>query len=251
MSSHSSHPNDEPVVLSWNPEPQRSNPIAPGEIPPSYDVARIPNVPTTFLFSLMGANTSAMLLIPSMNSPETRPLYHISAGIDPFLPTRMVTTVLKGANDQGQYVGGFKTVPMIQAERRHPAKIGDSSAAAYQTVTVRGKEIIQSAVWKSLGMNNAKKTFSWGNPRKMIPSFTWSCPMWPKAGTFTCFTGPYFTRTTYAEFTVSDPSKERVEPKLKLMPDGYQYFDEIVISILLLERDRMTSIVRKETQTPN
>ncbi|KDR73862.1 hypothetical protein GALMADRAFT_141637 [Galerina marginata CBS 339.88] len=253
MPSHTVTPflDDEPAVLSRNHEPQQSTPvpIAPGENPPSYDVARIPEVPVTFTFSLMAANTNAMLVIPSIDSPDTRPLYHISVGLDPFFPTRMVTTVLKGGNEQGQYVGGFKTVPVIQAYKDHKAKSKSSPAAACQTVAVGGKEIMQSTVWKDMGTRKGKtKAFNWGDPRQMIPSFTWSCPAWPNAGKFSCYMDrnyPY--NITYAEFTVSDPSESLTEPKLTLMPEGHQYFDEIMISVLLLERDRMTAIVQNET----
>jgi hypothetical protein len=75
-----------------------------------YNVARIPNYPVTYTFSSLGPTTGAMILVPPPDSPDTRPLYHISVSHDPFLPHCRITSVLQGGSVNGSYVGGFTCV---------------------------------------------------------------------------------------------------------------------------------------------
>lgn len=76
----------------------------------SYDVARIPSYPVVYTFSSLGATSSAMILVPTQDSPDSRPVYHISIGNDPFLPMCFITSVVRGGYAEGEYVGGFKCV---------------------------------------------------------------------------------------------------------------------------------------------
>lgn len=74
-----------------------------------YDVAFItPQYPVVYSFSLLETNSSAMLLAPLLDFNRIQSSYHISIGHDPFIPTHLVTSVVRGSNEQGLYVGGFK-----------------------------------------------------------------------------------------------------------------------------------------------
>lgn len=49
-----------------------------------------------------------MLLIPEANSPDSRPLYHISVFLNCFNPTSATTVVRRGATEDGKIVGQFE-----------------------------------------------------------------------------------------------------------------------------------------------
>jgi hypothetical protein len=51
-----------------------------------------------------------MLLVPPRSSPDSRPLYHISVSINPFIPTSSTTTVRRGASENGEHVADFEYV---------------------------------------------------------------------------------------------------------------------------------------------
>jgi hypothetical protein len=53
-----------------------------------------------------------MLLMPPRSAPDSRPLYHISVSINPFIPTSSTTTIRRGASENGEHVADFEYVIM-------------------------------------------------------------------------------------------------------------------------------------------
>ncbi|KAF9054667.1 hypothetical protein BJ165DRAFT_1523162 [Panaeolus papilionaceus] len=76
-------------------------------LPPSYEVARVPAHPVTYAFSKLGRTSGTGLLLPLADSPDTRPLYYIAVSSDFMYPNCLVTSIFKGSNADGDYVGGF------------------------------------------------------------------------------------------------------------------------------------------------
>jgi hypothetical protein len=51
---------------------------------------------------------SSMLVLPPSDAPDTRPIYHISIALDPFIPTAGATTVCRGGHADNEFVGEFE-----------------------------------------------------------------------------------------------------------------------------------------------
>ncbi|PPQ94458.1 hypothetical protein CVT25_002549 [Psilocybe cyanescens] len=154
-------------------------------------------VPLAYSFSLLGTSASAMLLIPThVESPAgAQALYHISIGHDPFIPTHLVTSVVKGSNDQGLTA---ISIP------NHPQ----------QPVFINGSEYKLMDIFQK----RKKKKGSCHDPAD--------------------------SNRIFAEFCVSAglaTNSPRAEPQLIVMPIGQTLLDDIIISILLLERQRLTA----------
>lgn len=93
-----SQPVTDPVVLRWQEE------VYAGEVV-ALQVPAKPE-PVTYQFSQIGSNT--ILLTPSRDAQDQRPLYHISWYEDYFVPYNWITTIRRGGASDGQYVGMFE-----------------------------------------------------------------------------------------------------------------------------------------------
>jgi hypothetical protein len=71
----------------------------------SYADLFIPTHPFTYTFFM--TDDDAMLLIPPSDAPDTRPIYHISVSVNPFMPSISTTTIRKAAAD-GDWVGSLE-----------------------------------------------------------------------------------------------------------------------------------------------
>ncbi|KDR68016.1 hypothetical protein GALMADRAFT_257573 [Galerina marginata CBS 339.88] len=244
------HASQDPVTLTWDPDAldggsiqspdqhednrDTSTPVvaAPSGPPPSYSVARIPDHPVTYTFSRLGNGTSAMILVPPPSSPDTRPAYHISVAQDPFMPACFITSMVRGGDQDGPSVGGFRTITGIGPLQNNA-----------ETVWIRDCEHPMRSIF-SAGTNRKKelRNFQWYsfNPKR---SLVWSCPTWPQVGTFSCHR-PAEAAKTLAQFSpVNQLIRRGVVPdeiKLTVMPIGHPMFDDILLSALLLERHRLT-----------
>ncbi|KAF8199081.1 hypothetical protein BJ912DRAFT_922262 [Pholiota molesta] len=253
----------EPVTLTWDPSalyPEEGTssshaPIAPGnnerrpttsrpfnlhslegavpaDAPPSYNVARIPNYPVTYTFSSLGPTTGAMILVPPPDSPDTRPLYHISVSHDPFLPHCRITSVLQGGSVNGSYVGGFTSISGIEDLKK--------DAETHTTLKRKGLAY-QTFEWYSF---NSKRALKWTTSTS-----------WPKAGPSTCVLLSDPKKAKVAEFTPFAELRRRGQPVLEntltVMPVGHSHLDDILISALLLERRRRMETLTNAPWTEN
>ncbi|KDR68015.1 hypothetical protein GALMADRAFT_146749 [Galerina marginata CBS 339.88] len=81
------------------------------ELPPSCKTGHMRESDVTYTFSFPSSwstTGASMLVIPPSQWSTTSPIYRIIVGQHPFLPTCQITSVFKGANDDGLYIGGFK-----------------------------------------------------------------------------------------------------------------------------------------------
>ncbi|KAF8972688.1 hypothetical protein BDZ97DRAFT_850887 [Flammula alnicola] len=232
-------PSYEPVTLSRNPSSSspRNHAIASHASSqdertrshPSIDPASEPiDSPPA-----LGASSSAMLLIPPPDSPDTRPVYHISVGQDPFLPNCFITSVVQGGREDGLHVGRFKTVIGVEAMKRN-----------IETVCMRECEHPLSTMFTNTTTRRkgvTRRTFSWYsfNPARAVLWTTASS--WPLVSPSSC-SHPSEPNRILAEFVPADQLQRRGTPiaenKLTIMPAGYPYFDDILVSVLLLEKQR-------------
>jgi len=80
-----------PTLEFEPPPPERQFPLWN---PPGYNASRDPTVPVTYSFSRV--SSSAMILIPPEDFPDSRPRYHISVSLNCFIPLSCITTIHRG-----------------------------------------------------------------------------------------------------------------------------------------------------------
>ncbi|KXN91272.1 hypothetical protein AN958_01407 [Leucoagaricus sp. SymC.cos] len=231
-----------PFIIPYNFTPLRSGDLRPplshnsnsamgvlSEAPPGYDVARLPVNTIRYNFSNIGP--SCMLLLPSSESPDTRPVYHISVSMNCFAPCSSITTVTRGGTADGDLVGDFEMGDGVNTSVKKP------------TVSFRGKEYPMETL-----VSRSKMKWTWFHPIEEMAFgksfFTWDCTYWrDNFPVFYCkLNGSPFT--PLAAFTPqTDPPRQgrpRTTQTLEVTPEGHRYFDEIILSLLIVEAERTT-----------
>ncbi|KII93161.1 hypothetical protein PLICRDRAFT_170944 [Plicaturopsis crispa FD-325 SS-3] len=203
------------------------------EDPPRYEDAPVPIVPLTYQFSPL-AGTNSMILVPPATVADTRPKYHISVSMNCFIPSSYITTIRRGGTENGEEVGDFET----------------GKSANVGTVCIRGSEAILSSalIFARNYVVSDNSTWYWRYVQNPL------CWQWQKTGhvkSATCYravfapnSAPKRSDVVLAKFTPRTLlRKHGVAPQmaeLTVMPEGQKYFDHIVISILAVERTRLT-----------
>ncbi|KAF5327659.1 hypothetical protein D9619_004860 [Psilocybe cf. subviscida] len=243
-------PPDEEVVLTWNngaevlgaataveahlfaapmeqiPVVHPLRPPSPAERPPEYIQAQRPREKVTYTFSPLGSNS--MVLLPPADAQDTRPQYFISVAMNCFMPLSHITTIHRGANEYAPRVGEFEMGIMNAASSR--VQMGNRPSVPISTALVKNGPR-ESANWKWQPRFAKVKNMSWDYGKE-----------------------PYQCRAqvpgslaiqTIATFTSHMRLVMRVDTfdnssKLEVFPSGQQYFDEIILSLLIVERRRLT-----------
>ncbi|TFK39473.1 hypothetical protein BDQ12DRAFT_734834 [Crucibulum laeve] len=220
----------EPVVLSWSPARSHASgsgipfeqPV-PHEDPPQYVIAKKPTIPVTYTFSPLSFNS--MILVPPADAPDTRPPYNIAVSMNCFIPSSFITTIRRGGTEYGDFVGDFE--------------MGITSMPG--TVFIAGEERQISQVLLKAGIQHAA-IWTW-KPRfdsKRILQWDTRSPI------FTCHLGNSPKRTEpvamfYPQTLLRNSrTSSGTTKKLKVMPEGQEHFDDILMSLLIIERKRLT-----------
>jgi hypothetical protein len=98
---------------------------------------RAPTTLMEYTFSPNGA--SSLLVLPPSEAPDSRPLYHVSSTLDPFIPTASVTTVCRGGHPDGEFVGDFECVPVRVHGPCSCSSAGVSRARCRRSRSARGR----------------------------------------------------------------------------------------------------------------
>lgn len=196
-----------------------TNVAMPHEDPPAYVDARRPTTPVTYVFSPLGGN--AMTLLPPVDSADTRPLYNISVAMNVFVPTSYITTVRRGGSEDGPIVGDFE--------------MGISNKAS--TVFIRDKEC---TVHEALQPKTFKSdVLTWTLTNKEL--------LWDITGDtklYTCFsvekgvTGRVALARFLPNRSLRLPDARHRTQMLEVTPAGQEFMDDIVLSVLIIERRR-------------
>ncbi|KAK0198863.1 hypothetical protein F5146DRAFT_1159966 [Armillaria mellea] len=254
-------PNPAPVVLSWSsptlPEAdvQLYDPYAPRNItasssssqhsqpshspepfgrPPGYVIAGTPTTNIVYSFSDIGDN--AMILIPSPNAPDTRPKYHISVRMNCFIPSSYITsnyTSRRNAKKARRLVilSAFQNLHIDYFWNDHN-RMGIADKPA--TFFIRGKEFLISDV---LGKSGPRRGGLWDWKFAKYGLF-WDCKRNPRK----CFS--IDRKTLFAVFmpviNLRKPNTPAELPQLEVTPQGQPFFDDILMSVMIIERWRLT-----------
>ncbi|KAK0189195.1 hypothetical protein F5146DRAFT_1003140 [Armillaria mellea] len=212
------------VVLSWNPSsactsgeelpPPPTDPI-PFGAPPAYNTARLPTTPVTYSFSRLSFNS--LILVPPPESPDSRPLYHISVNNNVFNTMSHTTVIHRGPTEDGPYVGEFES------------GISYKNAIVY----MGGIETPLSARLSKQGGSKAGR-WTWSGPKHKV---AWNCEFTPFCHSVNN------QNTVYARFSPGNKLRKANTPPelytLQIMPAGQVFFDDILISALLIEQQRL------------
>ncbi|KDR67609.1 hypothetical protein GALMADRAFT_231797 [Galerina marginata CBS 339.88] len=182
------------------------------EHPPQY-ASKNPTDSTLYSFSPVG--TSAMAVIPHSENPL--PKYHVSVRINCFMPTSSITEIYLGGDESGQKVGAFEMgVIAAPSVVRLGNRINNTAIALTQAGTWG------SWYWHPAGINE-KYHLRWEYQKR-------PCICRSAIG----------TRPILAKFTPPAVHLSDELPLLEVTPEGQEYMDHILISLLLIERKRLT-----------
>ncbi|KAK0452318.1 hypothetical protein EV421DRAFT_1730986 [Armillaria borealis] len=185
------------------------------------------------LYSFSTVSPTSMLLLPPLSAPDTRPRYHISVSTNCFTPSSYITTVRKGGSEGGELVGEFDKL-------KPPTVYVRGQEALIQNTLDDSRRRVACILWKGQDGNlfwddgsTTKKDFQ-AHQRIRKCYHTEHCrPL-----------------EILAEFSVPKELRRLGEPaqstQLKIYPEGQEHFDDILISILVLERKRTTLAVKEE-----
>ncbi|TFK99631.1 hypothetical protein BDV98DRAFT_131689 [Pterulicium gracile] len=226
-------PDDLPAIIiteGSHPGHPSPPPADADQMPPGYEESRFPTVSVVYSFSPTQSGSS-MLLIPPPAHPDSRPLYHISVHPNVFVPLFYKTRVTRGGSIEGEEVGDFE-MNIFPADGRLVA-FGPPHES---TVSMRGKEHPLDMILT----REAPRKLHW---RFVVARMKWDCQSIP----FRC--SLHADETALASFTPAAGKREPGRPPplatLEVLPAGFRYLDDIVVSILVIERQRLTPFLRK------
>lgn len=214
------------IILTEGSHP--GHPLPPAadadQMPPGYEESRFPTVPVVYSFS--PTSSGSMLLIPPPAHPDSRPLYHVSVQPNVFIPLFYKTRVTRGGSVEGEEVGDFE-MSILPAYDRNVA----FGPLHESTVSMRGKEHPLEMI---LTKESTRK-YHW---RFVVARMKWDCSSVP----YRC--ALHADETSLASFTPATGKREPGRPPplaaLEILPSGFKYLDDIVVSILVIERKRLT-----------
>lgn len=194
--------------------------------PPSYGIASQPVQPVLYSFSTV--SPTSMLLLPPLSASDSRPRYHISVSTNCFTPSSYITTIRKGTSESGELVGEFE--------------MGLTSKLKPPTVCVRGQEALLRDI-----LDDSKRDVASIFWKGQSGHLFWDDNSITKKCYRTEHCRPF---ELLAEFSVPNGLRWLGDPaectQLRIYPEGQEHFDDILISILVLERKLTTLAVKDE-----
>jgi len=204
--------------------PTISSPRAPSPgLPPGYAAAQRPTKNIRYSFSSIGSN--AMVLVPPSYAQDTRPPYYITVSMNCFMPLAHITTIHRGSNEHGVIVAEFE-MGIIDATSR--VQVGNTLSSISTLLSKEGSR--EQGLW------------TWVLPRERGPfglrrRLRWDYTQRPCI----CTTNINSRATVIAKFTPHiGPSISKSESVLEVAPAGHGFFDDILTSLLIVERKRLT-----------
>ncbi|THU95237.1 hypothetical protein K435DRAFT_139675 [Dendrothele bispora CBS 962.96] len=235
--------------LSWNPEapslPQRlsdSHQATPFGAPPGYRRAERPETNIKYTFSPSSLNT--MLLIPPANSPNSRPKFHVSVGMNPIIPMSYITTIRRGGTADGTFVAEFEMgllgenslYQWVTFDRMEHKKLsGVSGVFSYVYRTSDNKTIrLASEAKRPRRWQYGDRIFYWCNHLRITGH-----------GKITCYASVEAKQEEAKVYAIFTPRTERSDgtitmESLEVTPEAHDFLDEILVSVLILERMRLS-----------
>ncbi|KAF9013096.1 hypothetical protein BDQ17DRAFT_1342725 [Cyathus striatus] len=205
-----------PIALSYNPSSD----------PPNYEEAqgRPINKKVTYSFSQLSFNS--MILLPPLDFHDSRPLYHIEISMNCFIPSSFITTIKRGS-ERGELIGDFEqgitnkksTVFFLDTEY-----ISTEIMIGKVTYIWFPKDLKRRLVWQLNPLNGYLQCYKYPDISLMLKVSERVCLA-------TYYPAPTLRRRSGGQVIL---------PKIEVEPQGQEYFDGIIMSLLIMERKRLS-----------
>ncbi|KXN86744.1 hypothetical protein AN958_09735 [Leucoagaricus sp. SymC.cos] len=213
------------------------------ESPPDYVEALVPTYQMDYTFSPVDGDYESMQVIPPPDAMDTRPLYHIRVTHDLFDPSFFVTSIRRGGGD-GHLVGDFTTKAdcsaleetiyfkksedhifkkLVAGNKKDEARIH-----SLRRLTCSGLTDCEQFQWKLQHASGGLLVWRWET--------FWTCRYCPEQTTSK--NKNYDIVAQFSPPMMRTPSSSRKAARMTMEPAGQKFFDEILLSILILERKR-------------
>ncbi|KAI0641397.1 hypothetical protein C8Q79DRAFT_1014341 [Trametes meyenii] len=191
--------------------------VPPPSLPPNYALTQRPTRPRIYTFSSW-SHDSMFLLPPRDVDPTLTPVYNISVALNlnPFVPLSYVTTVRRGIDDEGEFVGEFELAVM---HSRAIMKMGNHATRMSNVLRKDG---------------HSPRKFLWEHGEVTL---RWDCRTTLDDGSPMCICLDLRSNQV-ASFVPPplDASPPLPSATLTVFPDGHELFDHILLSALAVER---------------
>ncbi|TRM66091.1 hypothetical protein BD626DRAFT_196710 [Schizophyllum amplum] len=188
--------------------------------------ASVPAGPVTYGLSAAGPNV--MLVTPPEDATGALPLYHISISMDVLSPRTLVTTIRRGGTLDGPFVAEFEA-------RQTPARVKIPDERVY----MRDRDhLLQDALKKSRTQIRAE-TYGWQLARDDI---IWERKMsLSERGSYTGYIVRDRQQIKVAQVRKAPSrrlpgSRYRQTHLLEVTPEGHAIFDDLLVSLLIIEQ---------------
>ncbi|KJA27921.1 hypothetical protein HYPSUDRAFT_34151 [Hypholoma sublateritium FD-334 SS-4] len=184
-----------------------------GERPPQYSTDSEKNL----VYAFVPVRASSMEVIPrnlEKEVPEAK--YHVSIRMNCFMPSSYITTIHLGTDELGQKLGLFEMGMIAAPSSVRIGGVTNNTAIA----------LTQSGIWGS---------WFW-HPARISEKYhlRWEFDKRP------CICrAAYGSKAILARFTPA-VSLEDALAELEVMPNGRELMDHILLSLLIIERKRLT-----------
>ncbi|CDO71062.1 hypothetical protein BN946_scf184844.g66 [Trametes cinnabarina] len=191
---------------------------------PDYVLTQRPTRPRIYTFSSW-SNDSIFLLPPNDVDRTLTPVYNISVALNlnPFVPLSYVTTVRRGIDEDGEFVGEFELAVM---HSRAIVKLGNHSTRMSNILKKDGYSPVLP-----------KRKFLWQHGDVEL---RWDCRTTLDDGSPMCIVSTCSDNRSHQIASFVPPPLDASPPlpaaTLTIFPDGHELFDHILLSALVVER---------------
>ncbi|CAA7270680.1 unnamed protein product [Cyclocybe aegerita] len=186
----------------------------------------------TYTFTPTSPIGNSLTLLPPEGAREGLPRFHIVVTPNVFNPFQQITSIYRGETQFGEWVASFE--------------MGISSLLA--RVRIHRRDRVLNNVLEKDGIRH-KAVWTWTSPSKNVDPFIWDCKDSKLASvcksandkkkilaTYT----PARSMLAFAATVTIDRRGEEVElSKLEVTPEGHRIFEDILVSLLIIQRKRM------------
>jgi len=178
--------------------------------------------PVTYTFSPVSSpGTSIMALVPPTNADD-RQTYYISTTLNVFMPMSYITAVYKGEGELSEKVGEFE-----MGMSTSPASVDiQRSREPLKSVIARSRGGRTDGVWHWTPRNAPEKHLEWDYSKGTLIARCFARKSRRLLATY-----------KYSHHIVPLPSRVH---ELEVTPDGHGFFEHLLLSLLVIERKRLT-----------
>jgi len=197
--------------------------LNPEERLPDYTAARLPNHPVVYTFPSIGS--SGMFLMPPPGELDPRPLYHIGVRMNVFNPHSFITAIHRNS-ETGAFVASFD------------AGISDDPS----TLDIRGVTYPLKQVLKKNNYQDSRTgVWNWSLRERLVWQYSFDKTVSVGQWTVTCKDkagATLYARLHLPKVGAVQPTRQVEGLRLEILPEGHRLFDDILVSMLVIERRR-------------